>query len=841
MNMSSERVLQLIGEHADLDVLLEAITDWVEQQIPAALISIMHFDAAHQTLSMHPSSQFSTHYNETLQDLVIGPKVGSCGVAAFSRELVITENIFNDPNWDGYYDLAREENIAACWSIPVVTVDNELYGTFATYYREPRSPSKVEISVLRRAASMVALALAHYQERRLRIGTDQRYESLFHHHPDAVFEMDLDGYLTTINPAGSAITGFSVEQVQGQHYNAFVTEAFRELADRSFALAKEGKPQHYEITVYHASGKVYWLEITNLPIYVEGELVGVFGIGQDITEKHELVERLRLLNRGIESSPHGVVMSDARKTNMPIVYANPAFLKITGYAADEIIGQNCRMLQGADTTPEAVHALREGIRRQREVEVTLLNYRKDGTPFWNHLIISPVFDHNGLCTHYIGIQQDVTQQRQQEAQLAAQRNHDHLTGLYNRQAFEEELWRYNRVPTTGLAVVMYIDLDDFSSLNQSLGHEVGDQLLIEVSHRMKTIFGEQGIVARVAADEFAVLMPNVDNKAEAVDVAETLLNVLAQPIAVSEHRLHVSASIGLCERKPKATSALDALQHAISAMNEAKRQGRNTWCWSDESDDSLTTEYANLRREIMEAIEQEQFTLFYQPLLQSKDNKVVEVEALIRWRHPERGIVPPGLFIALAEKTGQIVTIGSWVLRQACFDIATWNQQHQQSLRVAVNISPLQFRRTGFVDEVKSVLKASQLPPQLLELEVTESVLLLGADRTIAIMDELRSLGIQVAIDDFGTGYSSLSYLRSLPVNKIKLDRSFIQNLPDNQGDVAIVQGLITMAHLLHLQIVAEGVETAEQVEFLGAQHCDLLQGFYFAKPAPLHELVLPT
>jgi len=840
MALSSEHILKLIGQNAGVDTLLAAITERVAQQIPDALISIMLFSKEHQQISMYRSEQFSDNYVNALQNIAIGPSVGSCGTAAYRRELVITEDIFQDPNWDGYYTLVASERLAACWSMPVITAHGELYGTFATYYRKPRRPSEDEIEVIERAAALVALALAHREEHLARLGTDQRYSSLFTNHPDAVFEMDLDGRLTTINPAGVTITGFTAEQVVGQHYNAFVTEGFRELADHSFNLTKDGKPQTYELSVYNADGSIYWLEITNLPIIVNDELVGVFGIGRNITEKHSLLAQLNVLQRGIEASPHGIVMSDARARGMPIVYANPAFLQITGYQADEVLGKNCRFLQGPDTDPETIELIRQGIKHQREVNVTIRNYRKDGSWFWNQLIVSPVFDSQGLCTHYIGIQQDITRQREQEELLAAQRSHDILTGLLNRQSFESRLEQERRLQhgCGYLPTVMYVDLDDFSSFNQSLGHQMGDLLLIEISNRLKTLAYEHDVVARVAADEFALFLPAIRTKEDVVEFAETLLKVLAQPIQINEHKLHVSASIGICDLGTSEQQGFDALQNAIAAMTEAKRQGRNTWHWFQEEHDSLGSEYASLRREIMEAIEEDQFIVHYQPLLRAEDSAVVEVEALVRWQHPNRGLVAPGLFIPLAEKTGQIVTIGGWVLRRACADIARWNQERQQQLKVAVNISPLQFRRIGFLDEVKAALSVSGLAPRLLELEVTESVLLLGADKTIEILKELRRLGVRVAIDDFGTGYSSLSYLRSLPVDKIKLDRSFIQHLPSSAEDIAIVKGLINMAHLLNLKVVAEGVETAEQAEFLRENDCDLLQGFYFARPAPLDEFV---
>ena len=276
-------------------------------------------------------------------------------------------------------------------------------------------------------------------------------------------------------------------------------------------------------------------------------------------------------------------------------------------------------------------------------------------------------------------------------------------------------------------------------------------------------------------------------------------------------------------------------------MQEAKRQGRNTWSWYEEHNNKVTQkiDYAHLRLELMEAVKEKQFNLFYQPLIQPLTGKVKGVEALIRWYHPQRGYIFPDVFIPLAERTGQIVVIGQWVLEKACTDISEWNRKHNSDLTVSVNISPLQFCRTGFLEGLKYVLEVSNLPAKLLKIEITEGVIINGTDRAIKILESVRALGVQVAIDDFGTGYSSLSYLRRLPINQIKLDRSFIENLTINDQDAAIVQSIIHLAHQLNLEVVAEGVETLDQASLLYQQNCDLLQGYFYARPAPITDLKL--
>jgi EAL domain-containing protein (putative c-di-GMP-specific phosphodiesterase class I) len=302
----------------------------------------------------------------------------------------------------------------------------------------------------------------------------------------------------------------------------------------------------------------------------------------------------------------------------------------------------------------------------------------------------------------------------------------------------------------------------------------------------------------------------------------------------------MSASIGIADDDPQIEKATQLLHHAIHAMNEAKKEGGNTWHWyAFNSSRTPKIDYVLMRHELMVALEEKQFRLVYQPVIDAHSGQLKSVEALIRWQHPQRGSISPADFIPFAEKTGQIDVIGQWVLQQACQDIVEWNKKNGANLSVAVNLSPLQFKRTGFLHDLQETLADTQLQPGLLKIEVTETMLIAGADRSLEILTAVRDLGIKVSVDDFGTGYSSLSYLRTLPVDEIKLDRSFIEHLPKNEKDGAIVAAIIVMAHKLGLQVVAEGIETQAQAQFLRKYECDYFQGYYFAKPAPLTELKL--
>ncbi|MGB5854311.1 MAG: EAL domain-containing protein [Oceanisphaera sp.] len=833
-----------IAQHAPFDDILSAIIDMVSQQLPGALVSFMQLDPVENSLSVVSSSGLSDTYCRMAQRIPVGVNIASCGASAYRREIVITNDIEQDVNWAPFLEHTRREGLASCWSAPVLTADDELLGTFATYYRSPRVPEQAEQTQLIQAANLLALAIARQRDRRALQTHEQRFTSLFTHHPDAVFELDLTGRYLSSNQAMTDISGLSAEQLRGMHYEEFVVQADHAHTRLAFEQACRGIPQYYELSAYNARQESYQLEITNLPIVVDDDIVGVYGIARDVSAQRLQEAELRLLKRGIDATPNGVVMADASDPNLPLVYINTAFQEITGYHRDEVIGHNCRFLQGKDTDPYAIEQIRTAIAECREHQVTLLNYRKDGTPFWNLFSIAPVFGQDGRCTHYVGIQQDVTHQRENEEKLRLQRTHDLLTGLLSRTTFEGQLeYEYLHLAPSRQMAVLVINLDGFKSVNDGLSHHVGDCLLQAVAQRLNGWLQPGDVIARLGGDDFGLLL--LDREEEGViQAAESLLTLLSRPFTIDEHQLHISVSIGISTSGEAIHESREFILHANVALREAKLQGRNTWQWYCGDISPQTCEHIALRREILEAIEDQQFVVYYQPLVDARTGEVRSLEALVRWNHPSRGIVPPNDFIPLAEQTGQIINIDQWVLRQACFDTVAINASRpvSQPVGVAANISPVHFRRVGFFSEVQQVLEESGLAPYLLELEVTEGVLMSGTEKVIEQLAALRNIGVLVAIDDFGTGFSSLSYLRQLPINKVKLDRSFIQNIDHNRDNAAIVQGVITMAHHLGLQVVAEGVETLAEQEDLIRRGCDLLQGFRFSRPIPLPQFIaLPT
>lgn len=667
---------------------------------------------------------------------------------------------------------------------------------------------------------------------------EQRYRSLFVHHPDAVFSLDQHGYFQTANTTCADVTGYPLDEVVGRHFSDFIAPPERERIKAHFKHVLQGGISRYEVTMTDREAQHRILDLISLPVSVNGSIEGVYCIAQDVTDKRRQQTRLRTLERSVEASVNGVLIADARQPDLPIIYANQAFNTMTGYTQSDVIGQNCRFLQGPESDPAMIAKLRHGIQAQRETHVTLCNYRKDGTPFWNDLHIAPVRDSEGLVTHFVGVQHDISQHKAYEARLAYHATHDDLTRLPNRMMFEETLHKeFAAAQGSGERIsVLFVDLDDFKPINDTLGHAIGDQVLIEVASRLRAGLRQEDTVARLGGDEFVLLITDIEEGQQVIDVVERLLPALAKPYCLEGHELYLTASVGIAMSQPDTLLPQTLIQQADMAMYKAKQQGRNAYAWFSSDINDLASERVSLRNDLQEAIDHQGFELHYQPLM-DRHGKIASVEALLRWPHPSKGYISPARFIPLAEATGQIMPISEWVLQRACQDMLALQRGGFGSLRVAVNLSPLQFHRDNFLATLRQTLAETGLPAEQLSLELTEGILMDNTASAIEILHALRNMRVSVSIDDFGTGYSSLSYLKHLPISTVKIDRSFIHELTNSSDDAAIVQGIISMAHHLGLSVVAEGVETHEQHQRLLSYHCDGFQGFGLAKPMPLAEL----
>ncbi len=521
------------------------------------------------------------------------------------------------------------------------------------------------------------------------------------------------------------------------------------------------------------------------------------------------------------------------------IYANPQLCEMLGYTEEELVGRSIRQISHPDdvsATDELRDQLRAGEIKSFKLEKRYLH--KDGSPLWVGLTIASKRSRWGEALYDISVVEDISVRKRAEERIQYLATHDGLTGLPNRAMFSQLLGlaietarRYDRE-----FAVLFIDLDRFKVINDTLGHDAGDVLLREIGARLRETMRASDVVARLGGDEFVVLVQEVSEAAQVAAIARNILSVVMRPVVILGQECRVTASVGVCMHPTEGQDDSAVMKHADMAMYCAKEEGKNTYQFYTRSMRAHSIERLALETSLRRALERNELALHYQAKVNFQTGVITGVEALLRWRNPDLGNVPPAQFIPLAEETGLIVPIGRWVLRTACEQSVAWQRAGLPAVRMSVNLSLRQLGDEGLTGEVESVLDETGLDPELLELEVTESMIMHNAERAVEVLARIKALGVRLAIDDFGTGYSSLAHLKRFPIDTLKVDRSFIREVPSDPEDRAITEAIIAMGKTLSLTVVAEGVETPEQQAFLSQHACDEMQGYYFSTPIPSEE-----
>jgi diguanylate cyclase (GGDEF)-like protein/PAS domain S-box-containing protein len=652
---------------------------------------------------------------------------------------------------------------------------------------------------------------------------------ILEHLQESVITMDLSGFITSWNPGAEKLFGYTATEAIGR--NVLFLYADEDEDDSAFEdVFLEHGGREMEVRRRKKSGEEFWASLQLSLLRDENDQPnGLIGYLTDVTERREAAEGLRLHARIFELSDEAIMITDADER---IVSINPSFVRITGFVAEDVVGQSQRMFRSARHDDAFYDALWHDVLHTGRWQGEVWSRRKDGEIFPMWLSVGSVHDAAGKVSHFFSIFSDITERKRSEGRIHHLAFYDGLTELPNRTLFhrllDQSLIEARRRSLHG--AVLFIDLNRFKPINDTLGHGVGDQVLQEVANRLRNCLRGADVVARLGGDEFVIGLFEIAHREHAAIVAQKLLDAFATPVVIDGMELAVGAAIGISVYPEDAFDTEKLLQLADIAMYRAKENGPDAFAFYSEDMNQRATERLNLEAQLRRSIERNELLLYYQPKISLASGRIVGAEALVRWRHPERGMVPPGEFIPVAEETGLIVQISAWVLEEACRQARQWKDAGMPALRIAVNLSARDFS-LGLPQRVSALLARHGLGPEWLDLEITEGMLMNHSDKVIAMMDEIAGLQVALSLDDFGTGYSSLSYLKRFPIDTLKIDRSFVINIPKDGNDCAIAGAIISMSKQLKHQVIAEGVETLDQLEFLRTLGCDEIQGYLFSAP----------
>lgn len=667
------------------------------------------------------------------------------------------------------------------------------------------------------------ISVRRAQERDLRLKNSALESAM-----TAIAFADLQGRLTYVNRALTELYGYTPEELLGQCV-LFLAADPQEGAE-ALAAAKQGRWAG-ELRGRHKDGRILHTYVTShLVTDEDGEPVCLMGSIMDITERRAAEAQMSKLSRALEQTADMVLITDRNGT---IEYVNPAFERITGYGRETVLGQRPNVLKSGKQSDNFYRTLWETVQKGEVFSDVLINRRYDGSEYFEEKTITPLKDDRGEITHFISTGRDISDRIQVQERLHRLAHHDALTELPNRLLFTERLKQAMAVARRHRrkVAVMFLDLDRFKIINDTLGHDVGDSVLQALGKRLVATMRVEDTVARLGGDEFAIIVEHVSSAEEPRQIAAKLLRALEMPFQLGDREFYITTSIGISMYPEHGDDAQTLIKHADTAMYWAKSQGKNTYQYYTDQPGIGALERLTLETEVRRALERRAFYLEYQPQVDLRSGKLTGMEALLRWQHPHMGVIPPTRFIAVAEEIGLGGALGIWTLDQVCAQIRHWLNDGYTPPRIAVNLSARQFREPELVDVMRDSLENYGLQGNNLEIEITEGALLENLDVTKRTLHALKDLGTHLSVDDFGTGYSSLSYLQQFPLDTLKVDRSFVRHIGSDAHGAAIPRAVIALGHSLDLGVIAEGVETELQREWLTQEGCDRAQGYLFARP----------
>ncbi len=895
---SQKRVLEMIARGDNLNSVLNVLCHHIEKHSSRMLCSVQLLDENGINLRHAAAPSLPESYNRALDGIAIGPRVVCCGTAAYWKEPVIVSDIAIDPLWEDYCELALSNELRACWSTPILNSDGKVLGTFAMYDSQPCTPNSYDLQLVEIATNLAGIAIERqrteislqkaHDELELRVWertqeletanqtlqaeieerqraeaarriSEERFFKAFRSSPDSITISSLaDGRFIEVNDAFEHISGYTREEVIGCTSIELKIWAHSHERDRMIQILQEqGTVRNIEFTSLTKSGEVRVILLSAEIIEFDNQPC-LLAVSRDITTRKQAEEALRaqqeFLRNVIDTIPNPIFVKDG---DGKYTLANIAVAKAYGTTVENLLGKT-----DADFNPN-FSQVEKLLSDDREV-MTLLEEKiipeeavtdSTGKVRWFQSIKKALGSTDGKSRQVLGVATDISDRKQVEEQLIHDAFHDKLTGLANRALFMdrlEHLVELTKRRQDYLFAVLFLDLDRFKVINDSLGHTIGDQLLVEIARKLQTCLRPGDTVARLGGDEFTILLEDIKDVSDATHLANQIQQELTLPFNLNGQEVFTTASIGIALSKTSDRQPEDLLRDADIAMYRAKALGRARHEVFDMTMHTRAVALLQLETDLRQAVNRQEFLLHYQPIVSLSTGQITGFEALVRWQHPARGLVSPLEFIPVAEETGLIVPIGWWVLREACRQMREWQKQFgngssvrgngkeshplpipnsQLPLTISVNLSSKQFTQPHLALEIHQILQETGLDAGSLRLEITESAVMENAEAAIATLLQLKKLGVQIYIDDFGTGYSSLSYLHRFPIDTLKIDRSFVGRMSSDNENWEIVRTIVTLAHNLGLDVVAEGVETAEQLAQLRTLQCEYGQGYFFSRP----------
>ncbi|MBF0379829.1 MAG: EAL domain-containing protein [Magnetococcales bacterium] len=669
--------------------------------------------------------------------------------------------------------------------------------------------------------------------------SEERIRTIVENANDGIIAINQLGLVELFSPTAEKMFGYKASEIIGQSVNILMPEDIRPHHDGYIKnYVKDGKGvragHSLESLGVRKDGSTFPMEISVGGAKLKDQHI-ITGIIRDITNRRKTENRLLLAKKVIENASEAILVTDSKAT---ITDVNPAYEKISGYRRNEVIGKQPNITKSGRHSPDFYQKMWSEITKNGSWCGEIWDRRKSGEVYPKWLSISAIKNSVGDVENYVGLFMDISQQKLTEEKLEKLAFYDPLTQLPNRALFRDRLnleIQKNR-RNGSQSALFFIDLDHFKHVNDTLGHDYGDKLLVQVAQRIGLCLRESDTVCRLGGDEFTVILAGLHRVEDAGHIADSILDQLHNAFDLDGSEAFIGGSIGIAICPENGNDFETLTKNADIAMYRAKEAGRGNYKFFTQDMDEKNALRLSLESDLRKAVNNQDFTVYYQPKIDVKTGKIYGMEALVRWIHNEKGIISPGDFIPLAEETGLIIPLGEWVLQESCTQVKKWWDAGLPQLRVAVNLSGLQFQAPNIVEKIQTTLTRTGLDPKGLELEITESIAMDGVDSAIDKVAKLRDLGVQISIDDFGTGYSSLSHLKKFPLNALKIDQSFVRDLTINSDDAAIVASILSMAKSMNLRVVAEGVENIEQLNFLKDKDCQEVQGFYFSKPIPAIE-----